>query len=244
MKSKKYDIILYFICIFVVLISTVIGNSYRLIADLKIDDTSSVVEITRSPEKTTVILDAGHGGEDSGAVGLDGILEKELNLSLCRQIQDILTAFNIDVIMTRTEDKLLYTDEQNIKGQRKMYDLKNRYLIAAERENVVFVSIHMNKFPEERYKGLQVYYSPNNLKSKELALSIQSSICNRLQKDNTRKIKEATSAIYLLDRLSCPAVLVECGFLSNAEDCDRLTNEKYRKQMAFIISSAIIENLY
>ncbi len=191
----------------------------------------------------TVILDAGHGGEDAGASSDSGLLEKDINLKLCEHIRDILGTCGITVRMTRTEDKLLYTEEQNIKGQRKHYDLLNRYLVALEYDDPVFVSVHTNKFQSSKYKGLQVYYSDNNELSAVLAQSIQSNIHAYLQEDNNRKTKNANSSIYLLDRLECAAVLVECGFLSNTEDCEKLQNDEYIKQMAFLISDAILQNL-
>jgi len=194
-------------------------------------------------EKVTVILDAGHGGEDAGAVSENGILEKDLNLLLCNQIKDILISNNVNVIMTRTEDRLLYTEEQNIKGQRKINDLRNRYFIAKEYENAIFVSVHINKFEQSKYKGLQVWYSPNNEKSAIIAKTVQETVSSLLQKENTRKIKKSNGSIYLLDRLECPSVLIECGFLSNDEDCKNLSDAEYRKKMSYLIAHSIIENI-
>lgn len=240
MIKFKYEYALYSFVVSLVLITSVIGKtmlySYRRDPDL--------LEVSASNKEVTIVIDAGHGGEDSGAVGYDGILEKDLNLSLSREISQILDCFGVKVIMTREEDKLLYKENENIKGQRKQFDLKNRYLIASNAENPIFVSIHMNKFPKEEYRGLQVYYSPNNLGSRELAYSIQADVIKYLQKDNNRKIKNSGNDIYLLSRLSCPAVLIECGFLSNYEDTKKLADEKYRRQLAFVISNAILENIY
>ena len=242
-RKSKYDFVMYFVCASLVLFIFSLAFSKNMIntSDWNVNSVSASTDTVK--KSVTVILDAGHGGEDAGAVSEDGILEKELNLLMCEQIRDILKVHNIDVVLTREEDKLLYTEQQNIKGQRKIYDLKNRYLIASEYENAVFVSVHMNKFPESQYKGLQVYYSPNDECSKELAYSIQSSVVSQLQTDKNRKIKKATSSIYLLDRLKCPAVLVECGFLSNADDCKNLTDEEYRTKLCWLICSAIIENI-
>ena len=102
----------------------------------------------------------------------------------------------------------------------------------------------MNSFPIQKYSGLQVYYSPNNEKSRELANLIQTDIAKRLQPENKRKIKAATSSIYLLDNLSCPAVLVECGFLSNPEECARLATEEYRREIALSIACSVCEYIY
>ncbi len=243
MKNRKYEFVLYFFIWSLVLISCVIGYSHRIISDLSVKETGSVGN-TDQLKYHTVIIDAGHGGEDCGAVGFDGTLEKDLNLILASQIKEILMCHNIKVIMTRTEDKLLYSEQENIKGQRKIYDLKNRYLIAKDQQEALFISIHMNKFPQSMYSGLQVYYSQNNQKSKILADSIQNNTITYLQKDNNRKIKPSDNSIYLLDRLQIPAVLVECGFLSNERECQMLNDKAYRKQLATVISNSIMENLY
>ena len=240
MIKFKYEYALYSFIISLVLITTVLGKAmlYTYRSESIMTDAPSV------NNNLTVIIDAGHGGEDSGAVGINGILEKDLNLMLSEQIRQILSTHQVNVIMTREEDKLLYKENENIKGQRKLFDLKNRYLIAAEIENSIFVSIHMNKFPKEEYKGLQVYYSPNNLDSRELAYKIQSDVVNYIQNDNNREIKNAKNDIYLLSRLSNVAVLIECGFLSNYEEANKLTDINYRRQLAFVIANAIIEKMY
>ena len=240
MKKNKYDFVVYTFIVSLVIITTFVGRAVLMINRNNL----SKVNSDYYESTVTVIIDAGHGGEDSGAVGINGVLEKDLNLMLSNEIKSILNAQNIHVIMTRTDDKLLYKEEENIKGQRKLYDLKNRYLIASKIENAIFVSIHMNKFPIEKYRGLQVYYSPNNLHSHELAQMIQSDIKAYLQNYNEREIKNSSDNIYILSRLNCPAILIECGFLSNAIDADNLTNKEYRKKMALILSNSIIENIY
>ncbi len=241
MNKSKYSFIYYFIVVSVVLVASVIGSFTQYIIDYAVALKTSAPVTTDVP---TIILDAGHGGEDSGAVGIDGTLEKDLNLMLCYQIRDVLTVHGLNVVMTREEDRLMYKESENIKGQRKHFDLKNRVEIARKHENVVFVSIHMNKFPSDKYKGMQVYYSRNNSNSKTLAQSIQTSTSLYLQTDNKRQIKDSAGKIYLLDMLECPAVLVECGFLSNADDCKALGEEAYRKKLALIISMSLIENIY
>ena len=240
---KKYTFCVSYMCLstFIILCALAFARAGVVKVNEAAPEIESVASVQKS--KITVILDAGHGGEDAGASSDSGLLEKDLNLKICENIRDILICAGIDVRMTRTEDALLYTEEQNIKGQRKHYDLKNRYLIACEYENPVFVSVHINKFTQSQYKGLQVYYSDNNPESKVLADTIQSEIKLYLQNENNRKTKNAHTSIYLLDRLECPAVLVECGFLSNAEDCENLSDDEYIKKMSAIISNAIMENL-
>ncbi len=202
---------------------------------------SSVSVLPDGEEKRTVIIDAGHGGEDCGAVGVNGSFEKDINFAVSNMLSDMLKMAGFDVILTRTEDKLLYTEEQNIKGKRKIYDLKNRLAIAEENPDAIFISIHMNKFPIEKYSGLQVYYSENTDDGKVLADSVQRSVSKRLQPDNNRKIKKAGSGIYLLDKAVNTAILIECGFMSNEAECERLSDKDYQRTLSFCIFCGIIE---
>ena len=194
-------------------------------------------------DEITVIIDAGHGGRDGGTVGVDGVsVEKDLNLDISLMICDMLKNSGINVIMTRTEDISLTDDE--VGGSRKNQDLSARLKIAESAANPIFVSVHMNAFPIEKYSGTQVYYSTNDENGKSLAYLLQNNVKTFLQKDNNRKIKPAGSNIYILDKISCPAVLIECGFLSNNEECAKLADRDYRQKMAFVISSTIIEYIY
>lgn len=191
----------------------------------------------------TVVLDAGHGGEDGGATH-GKIYEKDLNLDITKSVGAYLSQSGINVVYTRTEDVLLYSKSVNYKGRKKILDLAARLRIARQTDNAVFVSIHMNSFPEEKYKGLQVYYSKNHKNSKIMAQTIQNNVKNLLQPTNNRKSKEATSAIYLLDRLERPAVLIECGFLSNAEDRSLLSTPEYRQKLSLIIAESLAQYLH
>lgn len=189
-----------------------------------------------SNEKT-VILDPGHGGQDSGAVGIGGSLEKELNLSVALTLRDLLTAMGCRVVMTREDDRLLYDESCDL--PRKSQDLRTRLNYQEKYPNAVFVSIHMNKFPVEKYSGLQVYYSKNHEGSRALAESIRTAVRENLQPENSREIKAATSAIYILDRIQIPAVLVECGFLSNAAEEAKLRDRDYQKQLAAVLAATV-----
>ncbi len=194
----------------------------------------------------TVVLDAGHGGEDGGAVGRLGgeeIYEKHLNLAVTRLVRDLLVADGVSVVMTREKDVLLYDRNVDYEGRKKALDLAARLAVGQSTENAIFVSIHMNAFPQTQYKGLQVYYSPQHPLSETLAQTMQTRVIEQLQPDNARKIKRAGSEIYLLDRLNCPAVLVECGFLSNTEDCAALCDESYQQRLAFLLFCAIRETM-
>ena len=203
-----------------------------------LSDTDSIsVEGTPLP---VIVLDAGHGGEDCGAVGVDGVYEKDLNLKIAFLLRDLFLEAGYRVVMTRTEDRLLYTEEQNIKGQRKAYDLRNRLLVSEDLSDAWLISIHMNQFPEASCRGLQVWH--NGVEpARELALSVQNTVRAELEPHNRRKIKQAGTDMYLLHRSTHPAILIECGFLSNSEDCTKLGSEDYQKELSFAIFCAMIQ---
>lgn len=188
----------------------------------------------------TVVIDAGHGGEDGGTQSASGLYEKTVNLEIAQLLDSLLRSCGIRTVMTRSEDILLYDRNADYHGHKKMLDLAERRRRTEEIENAIFVSIHMNAFPETKYRGLQVFYSPNHPNSQLLADSIQHHVAAQLQPDNHRKTKAATSAIYLLDRLTCPAVLVECGFLSNPEEAALLETAEYRQQLAFLLFYSVM----
>ena len=204
------------------------------------EDYSLPVPTSTTNDTPTIIIDAGHGGEDSGAIGKNGALEKDINLSVSVMLGEELTARGYNVVYTRTEDKLLYKEEENIKGIRKISDLKNRCAIAKEYPKAIFVSIHVNSFGDPRYSGLQVYFSENDARSRQLADKIQLSVKDRLQPDNSRKIKPG-EGIYLLEHIDNVAVLVECGFISNLEEAEKLSDKEYQKELSFAIVCGIIE---
>ena len=191
-------------------------------------------------EKSIIIIDAGHGGEDSGAIGVNGKYEKDLNLIIANEVGRLLTDAGFAVVYTRTEDKLLYTDDENVYGIRKISDLKNRCKIAAEYPNAIFVSIHMNSFGDSRYSGAQVYYSLENEESRKLADTIQSSIKDNVQPDNNRVIKKGEK-MYILENIDNVAIIVECGFLTNSAECEKLSEKEYQKQLSLAIVYGIIE---
>jgi len=198
-----------------------------------------VAAIQLENEKNTIIIDAGHGGEDPGATGVNGVYEKDLNLSIAEEVGRLLTECGFCVVYTRTTDKLLYTEQENIHGIRKISDLKNRCKIAAEYPNALFVSIHMNSFSSPKYSGLQVYYSKNNDLSRLIADAIQTSVIKEMQPQNNRVVKKG-DGIYILEHIDNPAVLIECGFLTNPEECEKLSQKEYQKQLSLAIVYGII----
>ena len=227
-RGKKYLVISV-----IVLVSLLFGLLFKI----GLDDFNSV---EASVGEMTIILDAGHGGEDAGATGVNGALEKDLNLSMSKILGEMLIDKGFAVIYTRSEDKMLYAEFENIKGLRKISDLKNRCKVAKNYPNALFVSIHMNTFGDSQYSGLQVYYSENNQDSQALAEAIQSNVRKEVQPSNNRKIKPGKS-IYVLENVENTAVLIECGFLSNMEEAEKLSEKEYQKLLSFSIICGIIE---
>ena len=191
-------------------------------------------------DRITVIIDAGHGGEDGGAE-VDGILEKDINLSIADKLADTLRLCGVRVTEIRDEDISVYDDSAQTLREKKVSDLKHRVEIVNGSENNILVSIHQNKFDNSAYSGTQVFYSSNNDKSRVLAESIRNSVVSLLQNDNTRELKPANSDIYLLDNAIVPAVIVECGFLSNDEERAKLLDSGYQSEMAYSIAMGVLE---
>ena len=220
------------------------GSPWGKGREAHLDATNVIQDSAAQPAPITgIVIDAGHGGEDGGASSAEGLAEKEINLEVAFALRDMLEAAGIPVVMTRTEDKLLYDRNVDFTGRKKVLDLAARRLIAektatAHDGNSLFVSIHMNAFPQSQYSGMQVWYGMGDARSAEIANSIQSASM-ALMPDNTRKIKEAGRNIYLLDRITTPAVLVECGFLSNPAEAERLSHRDYRYALAAVIFSAV-----
>ena len=198
------------------------------------------VDNSKDDMKTiTVIVDAGHGGEDGGAVANDGTAEKVINLQIAKKVEALLKAFGYNVIMTRQTDDAICDDNLSTIRQRKVSDIKNRFKIIEENPDALFVSIHQNKYDDSSQNGTQVFYSPNNSSSMLLADCIQSSVVKYLQKENTRQIKKCGSQVYLLYHAKSTAVMVECGFVSKNSDLKKLEDDEYQKQMALAIVAGI-----
>ena len=187
-----------------------------------------------------IIIDAGHGGFDGGASTDDGYPEKHINLNISLLLSEYLTAFGYETILTRSSDISLEDNGVTTIRKRKTSDLYNRMEIMKKTDNAIFISIHQNHFSQEKYSGMQVFYSPSfSDESSVLAEYIQKCTTENLQPNNTRKIKECTSSVYLIHKAVKPAVLVECGFLSNQNEAQLLKTEAYQKKIALCIAMGI-----
>lgn len=187
----------------------------------------------------TVVIDSGHGGLDPGNVSSDGTLEKDLNLAIAQKLQIFLEANDVTVIMTRTDDNGLYSENSSNK---KVEDMKNRVALMEEARPNLVVSIHQNSYSDSSIKGAQVFYYTTSEKSLKLAEVLQKSLIQRLDQSNTRQPK-ANDTYYLLRKTSLPIVIAECGFMSNPAELELLKSDSYQSQAAWALCMGIMEYL-
>ena len=200
--------------------------------------------LTSSPvmkNKTVIVLDSGHGGMDGGCSTSDGKTEKGINLNIMMSVRDIARFLGYEVEATRTRDISIHDDGVTGIRNQKISDMENRLELFNKYSDCVCVSIHQNTFSDPQYKGAQMFYSNKNKESQRLAMIMQNSFVNKLQPDNTRETKLCGEELYLCYFCNNPAVMVECGFLSNPEEAAKLTDKTYQQQVAFTIFSGINE---
>lgn len=190
-----------------------------------------------------IIIDAGHGGEDGGTQSSSGILEKDINLSISLKLKAVLESLGFKTIAVRESDCLIYDSGCTAMREKKVSDIRKRLSLMTKYPSAVFLSIHQNHFQQSKYHGAQVFYSKNHPQSKTLAEFIQNSVVEKLQNENTRKIKPSGTEIFLLHHATTPAVMVECGFLSNSGEALLLSDEQYQKKMAVAIADGVIKYL-
>lgn len=187
-----------------------------------------------------IIIDAGHGGFDGGASAKDGTIEKDINLKISAYISEYLNLFGFNTILTRTEDISLEDNPELSIKARKTSDIHNRMKIMQNTENALFISVHQNHYSVEKYSGMQVFYSPQFAEeSSKLAQSVQETVTQALQPENNRQIKKCDNSVYLIYNAVKPAVLIECGFLSNVNETELLKSEDYQRKIAYCISLGI-----
>ncbi len=184
----------------------------------------------------TIIIDAGHGGEDGGATSCTGVLESNINLEIALRLNDLFHYLGYDTAMVRTTDTAIHTQGDTI-AARKASDLKARVSLANETENALLISIHQNYFSDDRYSGAQVFF-PTTDGSEELGKSMQREIVSVLNPGSNRQAKKA-SGVYLMDHIECPGILIECGFLSNRQEEAKLRSENYQKKVSCVIVSTV-----
>ena len=192
-----------------------------------------------SRSQKTIVIDAGHGGSDPGKIGINNVLEKDINLQIAYKLKMFLEMEDIQVIMTReTEEGLYSADASNKKSD----DMKKRCEIIDKANPEFTISIHQNSYHEEEIHGAQVFYYENSEEGKKIAEYIQKQLITRVEPENTR-VAKANGSYYLLRKTEKPTVIVECGFLSNYEEAEKLTEDYYQEKLAWAIHMAVMELL-
>lgn len=187
-----------------------------------------------------VILDAGHGGEDGGAVSVTGVPESRINLEITMKLDLLLGLYGISPLLLRDTDISLHDESAKTIREKKVSDLHYRVSKVQETENAILVSIHQNTFPDPSLHGCQVFFREEG-ESQRLAEVVQTSVREHLDTENHRKAAKIPSSVYLMKHITCPAILVECGFLSNTEEEAKLCTKEYQIQMASCIAAGVLQ---
>ena len=190
----------------------------------------------------TLIIDAGHGGEDGGAISHTGALESNINLEIALKLEQVAALVGFYPVMIRSDDVSVYDPGCATIRDKKISDIRNRVRTIESFPSATLVSIHQNTYPEEKYHGFQLFYAPTD-GSREIAESMRSSMQKGLNPENKRELKKIPDSIYLMNHITCPAVLVECGFLSNVSEEILLRDEDYQKKLVTALVAGLIEPL-
>lgn len=197
----------------------------------------TVIAQSSPPErKYCIIIDAGHGGEDGGATSCAGILESTYNLDIALRLNDLFHLLGYDTKMTRDSDVSIYTKGETL-SQKKISDLKERVRITNETENAILISLHQNMFPDSQYSGAQVFYADTD-QSMTLAKQMQAAFVENLNPGSRRQCKKS-DGIYLMEHISRPGILIECGFLSNPQEEAKLRSREYQQKLCCVIASTV-----
>ena len=191
-------------------------------------------------QKITVIIDAGHGGEDGGATSCTGVLESNINLEIALRLNDLMHLLGIRTKMIRTTDISVYTSGGSLSAK-KVSDLRQRVKMVNEEGSALLISLHQNYFSDERYSGAQVFYAPTP-GSEGYASSLQSAFVQTLNKGSNRQCKKA-DGIYLMQHINTPGVLIECGFISNHAEEANLRDPDYQKKLCCVIAAITSTNI-
>ncbi len=235
MLFKKLEMIV------VALIVSVTMISLKANENIKQEKNEITQETTATPVSgKVVILDAGHGGEDGGAVSSNGISEAEINLQITLKVQQLLEQNGTTVLLTRSDENAIYDLNSKTLRQKKVSDIKNRTQIGNNSSADIFVSIHLNKIPQQQYYGWQCFYKDKNEQSEKLAKCIQNNLNQAIQKENKRLAMKIND-IYIVKKVEIPISIVECGFLSNPQEEQELQQDEYQEKLAWGIYTGICE---
>ena len=241
-NKKRIQIIM--ACIFISLFAFSIQMSQTQNNTQRTNSSNNLVETTSTPVSgKTIVIDAGHGVPDEGAQSSTGTTEAETNLKISLKVQNLLEQSGCTVILTRSDENAIYDVDSNTLKQKKISDIRNRVKIGNESSADIFVSIHLNKIPQQQYYGWQSFYKEGNEQSNKLAKSIQENLNKSMQKENNRVAMKIDN-IYIIKHVEIPTSIVECGFLSNPEEEKQLLDDNYQNRLAWGIYSGIINYFY
>ena len=229
-----------------IIATILISFSFFLSNDMKkIEKVEEKIKLVNSVPVTNkvIIIDAGHGIPDGGAVGNNGTLEAEINLKIGLKLQKLLEESGAIVILTRSDENGIYEKEESSIGQKKVSDIKNRVKIGNESSADIYVSINLNKIQQQQYDGWQVFYKEVSEEGKELAENIQNALNETIEKENNR-IAKSIDNIYIIKHVEIPTVIVECGFLSNYKEEEKLNKDEYQEKLAYGIYLGIMDYFY
>ena len=207
----------------------------------KKEETVSTVALPVSNK--VVVIDAGHGVPDEGAQSSNGTTEAQTNLKIALKLQNLLEQSGATVILTRSDENAIYDIDKTTLREKKISDIHNRVKIGNESSADIFVSIHLNKIPQQQYYGWQTFYKENDEKSIKLAKSIQTNLNDAIQKENKR-VSMKLNTVYIMKHVEIPITIVECGFLSNPEEEKQLLEDDYQNKLAWGIYNGIIDYFY
>ena len=207
----------------------------------KIENTAQTVALPISNK--VIVLDAGHGIPDEGAESSNGTSEAEINLKITLKVQSLLEQSGCTVILTRSDENAIYDLDSKTLKQKKISDIHNRVKIGNESQADAFISIHLNKIPQNQYWGWQCFYKDGDEKSVNLAKSLQQNLNESIQKDNKR-VPMKLENVYIMKYVEIPISIVECGFLSNHEEEKMLLDDEYQNKLAWGIYNGIIDYFY
>ena len=201
------------------------------------DVVSTIAEAIPLERRYVFVIDAGHGGEDGGAVSCSGVKESGINLDIALRLNDMLHLLGAETVMIRKADVSVHTSGNSI-GARKASDLRERVRIVNSMENSILISIHQNYFTQSQYSGAQMFYN-DQAGAMELAKSLQDSFLSTINRGSNRQSKKV-DGIYLLENIQRPGILVECGFLSNPQEEALLRTGEYQKKICCVIATTLV----
>ena len=241
-NKKRIQIIM--ACIFISLFAFSIQMSQTQNNTQRTNSSNNLVETTSTPVSgKTIVIDAGHGVPDEGAQSSTGTTEAETNLKISLKVQNLLEQSGCTVILTRSDENAIYDLDKTTLREKKISDIRNRAKIGNNASADLFVSVHLNKIPQQQYYGWQCFYKEGNEQSNKLAKSIQENLNKSMQKENNRVAMKIDN-IYIIKHVEIPTSIVECGFLSNPEEEKQLLDDNYQNRLAWGIYSGIINYFY